>query len=99
MCYLFSQQKSIFIRLTTDKNADIFFKVFFDRIRDAQAEIRNTVSVNTSETEHRPHREEEKKKKGETLIQTWRKRETQKQRGKEKQGRKRKFVCERDTLR
>ncbi|BFZ08220.1 hypothetical protein BsWGS_11262 [Bradybaena similaris] len=56
-------QKSIFIRLTTDKNADIFFKVFFDRIRDAQAEIRNTVSVNTSDTEHRPHREEEKKKK------------------------------------
>ncbi|XP_059161303.1 inositol 1,4,5-trisphosphate receptor type 1-like isoform X4 [Physella acuta] len=56
-------QKSIFFRLTTDKDADIFFKVFFDRMRDAQVEIRNTVTVNTSDTEHRPHRDEEKKKK------------------------------------
>ncbi|GFO15669.1 inositol 1,4,5-trisphosphate receptor type 1, partial [Plakobranchus ocellatus] len=56
-------QKSIYQRLTTDKDADIFFKVFFDRMRDAQAEIRNTVTVNTSDTEHKPHKEEEKKKK------------------------------------
>lgn len=54
----------MYCRLTTDKNADIFFKVFFDRMREAQVEIRNTVSVNTSDTDHRPHREEEKKKKG-----------------------------------
>lgn len=33
-------------------------------MREAQVEIRNTVSVNTSDTDHRPHREEEKKKKG-----------------------------------
>ncbi|NP_001191618.1 inositol trisphosphate receptor [Aplysia californica] len=56
-------QKSIYQRLTTDKDADIFFKVFLDRMRDAQAEIRNTVTVNTSDTEHRQHREEDKKKK------------------------------------
>ena len=61
----FLSQKSIFQRLTTDKDADTFFKVFFDRMRDAQAEIRNTVTVNTSDTEHKPHKEEEKKKKGE----------------------------------
>ena len=60
-------QRSIFQRLTTDKDADIFFKVFIDRMREAQVEIRNTVTVNTTDTENRGHRDEEKKKKGKFL--------------------------------
>ena len=37
-------------RLTSDKNSEKFFKVFYDRMRDAQAEIKATVSVNTTDT-------------------------------------------------
>ena len=36
-------------RLTTDKNSEKFFKVFYDRMREAQAEIKATVSVNTGD--------------------------------------------------
>ncbi|XP_078000812.1 inositol 1,4,5-trisphosphate receptor-like isoform X2 [Glandiceps talaboti] len=42
-------QKSIYERLTTDKNSEKFFKVFFDRMTEAQAEIKATVTVNTGE--------------------------------------------------
>ncbi len=47
---LFAFQKSFFARLTDDKNSEKFFKVFNDRMREAQAEIKNTVSVNTGDT-------------------------------------------------
>ena len=33
----------------SDKNSEKFFKVFFDRMREAQAEIKATVTVNTGE--------------------------------------------------
>nr|KAG5704618.1 hypothetical protein BaRGS_031882 [Batillaria attramentaria] len=63
-------QRSIFNRLMSDKRSDIFFKVFFDRMKDAQQEIKNTVSVNTSDTQHKaPDKDkEEKKKKGQKAI-------------------------------
>ena len=67
MLFPINLQRSIFQRLTTDKDADIFFKVFIDRMREAQVEIRNTVTVNTTDTENRGHRDEEKKKKGKFL--------------------------------
>lgn len=43
-------QKSIIKHLSsTDKKSERFFKVFYDRMRDAQAEIKATVTVNTGE--------------------------------------------------
>ncbi|XP_071509549.1 inositol 1,4,5-trisphosphate receptor-like [Diadema antillarum] len=43
-------QKSIIKYLSqTDKKSERFFKVFYDRMRDAQAEIKATVTVNTGE--------------------------------------------------
>ena len=45
-----SIQKSFFSRLTLDKNSEKFFKVFYDRVRDAQSEIKATVTVNTSDS-------------------------------------------------
>ncbi|XP_038054419.1 inositol 1,4,5-trisphosphate receptor isoform X2 [Patiria miniata] len=42
-------QKSIINCLMSDKNSEKFFKVFFDRMREAQAEIKATVTVNTGE--------------------------------------------------
>lgn len=37
-------------RLTKDKNTEKFFKVFYDRMKEAQTEIKNTVSVNTGDS-------------------------------------------------
>ncbi len=44
------KQKSFYMRLTTDKNSEKFFKVFYDRMREAQAEIKATVTVNTGDS-------------------------------------------------
>merc|ERR1712150_178442 len=43
-------QKSFFARLTSDKDSEKFFKVFYDRTRSAQQEIKATVSVNTGDS-------------------------------------------------
>ena len=43
-------QKSFLLRLEKDKDSETFFKVFYDRVREAQAEIKATVSVNTSDS-------------------------------------------------
>ncbi|KAA0713050.1 Inositol 1,4,5-trisphosphate receptor type 1 IP3 receptor isoform 1 [Triplophysa tibetana] len=42
-------QHSFFKRLTEDKNSETFFRVFYDRMKAAQVEIKATVSVNTSD--------------------------------------------------
>lgn len=42
-------QKSFIMRLTTDKNAEKFFKVFYDKIQDAQAEIKSTAIANAGD--------------------------------------------------
>uniref|UniRef100_A0A8C1Y5S6 Inositol 1,4,5-trisphosphate receptor n=1 Tax=Cyprinus carpio TaxID=7962 RepID=A0A8C1Y5S6_CYPCA len=42
-------QHSFFKRLTEDKNSEKFFRVFYDRMKAAQLEIKATVTVNTSD--------------------------------------------------
>uniref|UniRef100_A0A8C8RUA4 Inositol 1,4,5-trisphosphate receptor n=1 Tax=Pelusios castaneus TaxID=367368 RepID=A0A8C8RUA4_9SAUR len=42
-------QHSFFCRLTEDKKSEQFFKVFYDRMKVAQQEIKATVTVNTSD--------------------------------------------------
>ncbi|XP_075289230.1 inositol 1,4,5-trisphosphate-gated calcium channel ITPR1 isoform X7 [Opisthocomus hoazin] len=42
-------QHSFFCRLTEDKKSEKFFKVFYDRMKVAQQEIKTTVTVNTSD--------------------------------------------------
>ncbi|EHB06122.1 Inositol 1,4,5-trisphosphate receptor type 1 [Heterocephalus glaber] len=44
-----SSQHSFFCRLTEDKKSEKFFKVFYDRMKLAQQEIKATVTVNTSD--------------------------------------------------
>ncbi|XP_071082812.1 inositol 1,4,5-trisphosphate-gated calcium channel ITPR1-like isoform X3 [Haliotis cracherodii] len=44
-------QRSLMSRLRTDKNTEKFFKVFHDRMKEAEQEIRNTVTVNTGDTD------------------------------------------------
>lgn len=48
----------------SDKRSDTFFKVFYDRMKDAQQEIKNTITVNTSDSQQRhPDRDKEEKRK------------------------------------
>ncbi|KAI1890897.1 hypothetical protein AGOR_G00158330 [Albula goreensis] len=42
-------QRSFFCRLTEDKKSEKFFKVFYERMKLAQQEIKATVTVNTSD--------------------------------------------------
>ncbi|XP_056591659.1 inositol 1,4,5-trisphosphate receptor type 1 isoform X3 [Triplophysa dalaica] len=42
-------QRSFFCRLTGDKKSEKFFKVFYERMKLAQQEIKATVTVNTSD--------------------------------------------------
>ncbi|XP_017271430.1 inositol 1,4,5-trisphosphate receptor type 1 isoform X1 [Kryptolebias marmoratus] len=46
-------QRSFFLRLTDDKNSEKFFRVFYDRMKSAQQEIKATVTVNTSDLGNR----------------------------------------------
>ncbi|XP_053285116.1 inositol 1,4,5-trisphosphate receptor type 1 isoform X3 [Pleuronectes platessa] len=46
-------QHSFFCRLTEDKKSEKFFRVFYDRMKLAQLEIKATVSVNTSDLGNR----------------------------------------------
>lgn len=47
------RQRSFFSRLTDDKNSEKFFRVFYDRMKSAQLEIKATVTVNTSDLGNR----------------------------------------------
>lgn len=42
-------QKSMFIKFQINEISQSFFKVFYDKMRDAQQEIKSTVTVNTTE--------------------------------------------------
>lgn len=42
-------QRSLFTKLQAAETSAIFFKVFHDKVRESQAEIRSTMSVNTTE--------------------------------------------------
>uniref|UniRef100_A0A674AIC7 Inositol 1,4,5-trisphosphate receptor n=1 Tax=Salmo trutta TaxID=8032 RepID=A0A674AIC7_SALTR len=46
-------QRSFFCRLTEDKKSEKFFRVFYDRMKLAQLEIKATVTVNTSDLGNR----------------------------------------------
>ncbi|XP_041347721.1 inositol 1,4,5-trisphosphate receptor type 1-like isoform X3 [Gigantopelta aegis] len=47
-------QNSLYTKLTNDKTScEVFFKVFYDRMKDAQQEIKNTVSVNMTDGENK----------------------------------------------
>lgn len=49
VCFFVFLQRSFFIRLTRDNKSEKFFKVFHERMKLAQQEIKATVTVNTSD--------------------------------------------------
>ncbi|XP_060036772.1 inositol 1,4,5-trisphosphate receptor type 1 [Erinaceus europaeus] len=51
-------QHSFFCRLMEDKKSEKFFKVFYDRMKGAQQEIKATVTVNTSDLGNKKKDEE-----------------------------------------
>uniref|UniRef100_A0A8C5BKK5 Inositol 1,4,5-trisphosphate receptor n=1 Tax=Gadus morhua TaxID=8049 RepID=A0A8C5BKK5_GADMO len=51
-------QDSFFRRLTADKKSEKFFRVFYDRMKLAQLEIKATVTVNTSDLGNRKRDDE-----------------------------------------
>jgi len=69
-------QKSFYQRLTSDKKSEVFFRVFFDYIRQALQEIKATGPVSTAETaasktsadEYKDTGKEENKKKGNSSL-------------------------------
>jgi len=65
-------QKSFYQRLTGDKKSEVFFRVFFDYIRQALQEIKATGPVSTADTatsktsadDYKDISKDENKKKG-----------------------------------
>ena len=59
----------------SDKRTDTFFKVFYDRMKDAEQEIKNTVTVNTTDTQRKPPDKEKddkrKRKESWTITCLW----------------------------
>jgi len=67
-------QKSFYRRLTNEKQSDTFFKVFYERIQDAQQSIKASMSANADESlastdniENKDTVKDETKRKGDTL--------------------------------
>ncbi|XP_031335634.1 inositol 1,4,5-trisphosphate receptor isoform X3 [Photinus pyralis] len=52
-------QKSMFSKLVGGELSQSFFKVFYDKMRDAQQEIKSTVSVNTSDMAAKAHEDKQ----------------------------------------
>lgn len=73
----FFLQRSFFIRLTRDNKSEKFFKVFYERMKLAQQEIKATVTVNTSDLgskrkdEDANDKEAPTKKKGQGLHRAY----------------------------
>ncbi|XP_066997452.1 inositol 1,4,5-trisphosphate receptor isoform X2 [Anabrus simplex] len=61
-------QKSMFNKLLGGELSQAFFKVFYDKMRDAQQEIKSTVSVNTSDMAAKAHEEKEQNRELEKLT-------------------------------
>uniref|UniRef100_H2TJZ6 Inositol 1,4,5-trisphosphate receptor n=1 Tax=Takifugu rubripes TaxID=31033 RepID=H2TJZ6_TAKRU len=57
-------QRSFFCRLTEDKKSEKFFRVFYDRMKLAQLEIKATVTVNTSDLGNRKREDDNQDKDG-----------------------------------
>ncbi|XP_020559133.1 inositol 1,4,5-trisphosphate receptor type 1 isoform X3 [Oryzias latipes] len=55
-------QHSFFCRLTDDKKSEKFFRVFYDRMKSAQMEIKATVTVNTSDLGNKKPDEDDQEK-------------------------------------
>lgn len=66
-------QKSMFSKLVGGELSFQFFKVFYDKMRDAQQEIKSTVTVNTSDIAAKAH---EDKQDGKDADKASRKQET-----------------------
>lgn len=60
--FLWFVQHSFFCRLTEDKKSEKFFRVFYDRMKLAQLEIKATVTVNTSDLGNRKRDDESQDK-------------------------------------
>lgn len=60
----YSVQRSFFCRLTEDKKSEKFFRVFYDRMKLAQLEIKATVTVNTSDLGNRKRDDDSQDKDG-----------------------------------
>ncbi|XP_018320612.1 inositol 1,4,5-trisphosphate receptor isoform X2 [Agrilus planipennis] len=60
-------QKSIFNKLVKGELSQSFFKVFYDKMRDAQQEIKSTVTVNTSDIAAKAHEDKQDGKDGDRL--------------------------------
>ncbi|KAK6175051.1 hypothetical protein SNE40_013589 [Patella caerulea] len=43
-------QTSLYNRLSHDKSSETFYRTFYDRMKEAELEIKNTITVNTSDT-------------------------------------------------
>ncbi|XP_065165604.1 inositol 1,4,5-trisphosphate receptor isoform X4 [Atheta coriaria] len=66
-------QRSMFNKLMGGDLSQAFFKVFYDKMRDSQQEIKSTVSVNTSDMAAKAH---EDKQEGKEVDKTTRKQGT-----------------------
>ncbi|XP_075218736.1 inositol 1,4,5,-trisphosphate receptor isoform X2 [Lycorma delicatula] len=55
-------QKSMFSKLLGGDLSQAFFKVFYDKMRDSQQEIKSTVTVNTSDMAAKAHEDKEQGK-------------------------------------
>ncbi|KAL1130070.1 hypothetical protein AAG570_013013 [Ranatra chinensis] len=58
-------QKSMYNKLLGGDLSQAFFKVFYDKMRDSQQEIKSTVTVNTSDMAAKAHEEKEQGKESE----------------------------------
>ncbi|KAK1131630.1 hypothetical protein K0M31_017920 [Melipona bicolor] len=60
-------QKSVFNKLMGGDLSQSFFKVFYDKMKDAQQEIKSTVTVNTSDIAAKAHEDKEQSKEIEKI--------------------------------
>ncbi|XP_053994130.1 inositol 1,4,5-trisphosphate receptor isoform X10 [Hylaeus volcanicus] len=60
-------QKSVFNKLMGDDLSQSFFKVFYDKMKDAQQEIKSTVTVNTSDIAAKANEDKEQNKEMEKI--------------------------------
>ncbi|XP_069694590.1 inositol 1,4,5-trisphosphate receptor isoform X4 [Periplaneta americana] len=61
-------QKSMYSKLMGGDLSQAFFKVFYDKMKDAQLEIKSTVTVNTSDITAKAHEDKEQSKDLEKLA-------------------------------
>ncbi|XP_046746795.1 inositol 1,4,5-trisphosphate receptor isoform X1 [Diprion similis] len=60
-------QKSMFTKLMGGDLSQAFFKVFFDKMKESQQEIKSTVTVNTSDIAAKAHEDKEQSKEMEKI--------------------------------